>query len=226
MSAKKKFDQRPPWLFGSCLTTTEREVYTALYSHKWMKDGARPSIQKIADMVGVSKSVVKAVIRRLTRLGVLVVEPRVKGNQRLPNAYTFPDPPPSFFTAGQRVADVPEVGRLATGGGAADNPTPQAAGNPGMGRPAVPEVDRDEVEQEQADISGSAGQAASGGYALRGSQEGPKGWGQAGATAGTAGSSLLGWLPRWLHWLWLGRTGWPRVGPRIPCGKQELQCKY
>ena len=31
-----KFDQRPPWLFGSCLTTTEREVYTALY---WLTSG-------------------------------------------------------------------------------------------------------------------------------------------------------------------------------------------
>ena len=139
-------------------------------------------------MVGVSKSVVKAAIRRLTNLGVLTVNSRMKGAQHLPNAYTFPDPPPSFFTAGQSVADEPRVGRLTDQGRAADNATPGAADNPRVGRPAVPEVDREEVDQEQAYISGSAGAASGVVDPLRGSQ----GLAEVGSTAAprdTAGST-------------------------------------
>ncbi|MUL44487.1 helix-turn-helix domain-containing protein [Mycobacterium sp. CBMA293] len=83
---KPGFTKFPNEMFGRFKPSTNY-VWLALQSHAWMKDGARPSITRVASMTGLSEATVHRSIRELVAAGELIVTSR--GDAKT-NLYGFP----------------------------------------------------------------------------------------------------------------------------------------
>lgn len=94
-SAQPGFTKYPFAMWGRFKPSTAI-VFLALYSHAWMRDGARPSIGRVATMTGVNDRTVQRAISELVAEGEVVVTPRGDGSS--PNLYTFPKAAEGTFT--------------------------------------------------------------------------------------------------------------------------------
>ena len=81
------FTKFPNALFGT-LKIREAAVYLALNRHAGMKDGARPSIERVMAMTRMKQSAVKAAIGELREAGLITSQRR---GARRPNRYKFAD---------------------------------------------------------------------------------------------------------------------------------------
>lgn len=84
---KRGFTKYPNHMFGRFKPSTAT-VWIALYSHAWMRDGARPSIGTVMEQTRLGRTAVKSAIRELVAAGELTVTPRGKAQ---PNLYGFPN---------------------------------------------------------------------------------------------------------------------------------------
>lgn len=144
----------PVWILTR-VSTTAVVIYCHLARYASLPDGARPPLDRLADESGFSRSTVKRAIAELVKAGAVNVEHRwAEDKQPLPSRYHL------------RVSDPTDRGGV-TGeptGGVADDRRGRVAGEPRVGSPANPELERvnkKEVSKRKTDEDSASAPSSS-----------------------------------------------------------------
>lgn len=108
---------RAPYWLMSRVQPSAFVVYVALTRFAWMKDGCRPSLERIAKETGLGRTTVKRGVDELEKVGAVTIEHRFadgeSGGGRLPSRYYLrtsdPEGVPSAEQGGVPLVDPPWV---------------------------------------------------------------------------------------------------------------------